>query len=64
MSPGGVNLPDCMPNYWEWEAEDIPRLAAVCDRPLMSAKELVQRADRIRPYLNRMSGLALEALEF
>jgi len=53
-----------MPNYWEWEAEDIPRLAAVCDRPLMSAKELVQRADRIRPYLNRMSGLALEALEF
>jgi class 3 adenylate cyclase len=59
-----ATLADCMPDPWEWEAEDAPQLAAVRDSPPMPTKELLELADRIRTYMNRMSGLGLEPLSF
>mgnify|MGYP002629021023 CR=1 FL=1 len=59
-----ATLADCMPDPWEWETEDAPGLAAVRDRTPMPPEDLVALAARIRAYLNRMTGLGLEPLEF
>jgi len=55
---------DCMPEPWEWETEDSPEFAAVRDQPPTTASEVKALALRIREYLNRMTGLDLEPLEF
>jgi hypothetical protein len=59
-----ATVADCMPDAWEWEAEDVAQLAAVRDSPPMPPEELIELADRIRAYMNRMSGLGLEPLSF
>jgi hypothetical protein len=59
-----VTLPDCMPELWQWEADESQQLRALRDEPPIDAVALVELASRIRTYLNRTCRLNIKLLEF
>lgn len=59
-----ITLADCMPELWQWEESEPPQLKILREDPPMTAEALIELADKIRNYLNRMCRMNLMPLEF
>jgi hypothetical protein len=59
-----MTMPDCMPQTWEWEAEEDEGLAALCRNTPMESKDILELLERIQSYLNHMCHAGIESLEF
>lgn len=59
-----VTLTDAMPELWHWELEESRQVRTLRDEPPMTAEALIELADRIRAYLNKVGQLGLSPLEF
>lgn len=59
-----ISYEDCMPDLWRWEETQPPSLRAFLEDPPTNPDELIDLAEHIRNYLNRMAQLSLEPLTF
>jgi hypothetical protein len=59
-----LSLPECTPNLWEWEETENDYAKMVLEKAPLKPLELIQLAEKIRTYLNRMCHLQLEPLKF
>ena len=59
-----MTMPDCMPETWEWEAQDDDGLQVLRKNSPMPRAEVLDFLERIRSYLNRMCHAGIEPLEF
>ncbi len=59
-----MTMPDCMPETWEWEAEEDEGLVALRRNTPMDSEEILDLLGRIQSYLNQMCHSGIESLEF
>jgi len=57
-------MPDCMPETWEWEAEEDEGLVALRNNSPMGSTDILELLARIQNYLNHMCHAGIEPLEF
>ena len=59
-----MSMQDCMPETWEWEAEQDEGLLELQKDSPMPTVEILDLLERIQNYLNRMCHSGIEPLEF
>lgn len=59
-----ITMADAMPDLWQWEMEESPQIRTIRDELPMNPEALIELAERIRTYLNRVGQLGLKPLDF